>query len=92
MLPKTPKFKRKYNDLEYFYYLPKIVWTNAAIGQSMLFRASPSVKAPIMSKGKQMHKIERSLTTRFINIKLNFVVGAWKNKLYKYEILLHSLI
>ena len=61
------------------------MWTNAAIGQSMLFRASPSVKAPIMSKGKQMHKIERSLTTRLINIKLNFVVGAWKNKLYKYE-------
>ena len=63
---------------------------NAAIGQSMLSSASPFEKAPIASRGIPMLTMEKSLTSKLINIKLSFVFLAC-NEIHKYNTVIYSL-
>ena len=59
--------------------IPLTVWVKAQIGQRISSKPSPFVKAPIVSRGIPIKTIERSLTSKLISTRFNFVLSAYNN-------------
>ena len=61
--------------------IPLTVWVKAQIGQRILSKPSPFVKAPIVSRGIPIKTIERSLISKLISTRFNFVLSAYNNQM-----------